>query len=111
MLFLFKKHCSVQPFYFFPSLHEASHFIPFELRYGLVTVSFLCISYFQEIYSIKLPGNPKLGEGKPENQNHAIIFTRGEAVQTIDMNQVCYMSYLGGYLSWFLIEFSIVLSF
>ncbi|GFS39844.1 glucan synthase-like 8 [Actinidia rufa] len=41
----------------------------------------------QEIYSIKLPGDPKLGEGKPENQNHAIVFTRGEAVQTIDMNQ------------------------
>ena len=43
----------------------------------------------QEIYSIKLPGNPILGEGKPENQNHAVIFTRGDAVQTIDMNQVC----------------------
>ncbi|XP_019428289.1 PREDICTED: callose synthase 9-like [Lupinus angustifolius] len=41
----------------------------------------------KEIYSLKLPGNPKLGEGKPENQNHAIIFTRGYAVQTIDMNQ------------------------
>ncbi|KAL3828142.1 hypothetical protein ACJIZ3_016944 [Penstemon smallii] len=41
----------------------------------------------KEIYSIKLPGNPKLGEGKPENQNHAIIFTRGNAMQTIDMNQ------------------------
>ncbi|KAE8037014.1 hypothetical protein FH972_009641 [Carpinus fangiana] len=41
----------------------------------------------KEIYAIKLPGNPKLGEGKPENQNHAIIFTRGNAVQTIDMNQ------------------------
>ncbi|XP_031113012.1 callose synthase 9 isoform X2 [Ipomoea triloba] len=41
----------------------------------------------KEIYSIKLPGNPKLGEGKPENQNHAVIFTRGNAVQTIDMNQ------------------------
>lgn len=42
----------------------------------------------QEIYSIKLPGDPKLGEGKPENQNHAIVFTRGNAIQTIDMNQV-----------------------
>ncbi|CAN1188173.1 Callose synthase 9 [Linum perenne] len=41
----------------------------------------------KEIYSIKLPGNPKLGEGKPENQNHAIVFTRGNALQTIDMNQ------------------------
>lgn len=40
-----------------------------------------------EIYRIKLPGPIKLGEGKPENQNHAIIFTRGDAVQTIDMNQ------------------------
>nr|XP_007142646.1 hypothetical protein PHAVU_007G004900g [Phaseolus vulgaris]ESW14640.1 hypothetical protein PHAVU_007G004900g [Phaseolus vulgaris] len=41
----------------------------------------------KEIYSVKLPGNPKLGEGKPENQNHAVIFTRGNAIQTIDMNQ------------------------
>ncbi|KAE9608552.1 hypothetical protein Lal_00020821 [Lupinus albus] len=45
----------------------------------------------QEIYSIKLPGDPKLGEGKPENQNHAIVFTRGDAVQTIDMNQDNYL--------------------
>lgn len=45
-----------------------------------------------EIYRIKLPGPLKLGEGKPENQNHALIFTRGDAVQTIDMNQVSYFS-------------------
>ncbi|CAM8912641.1 unnamed protein product [Rhodiola kirilowii] len=44
-----------------------------------------------EVYSIKLPGDPKLGEGKPENQNHAIVFTRGEAIQTIDMNQDNYL--------------------
>jgi callose synthase len=42
----------------------------------------------ETIYSIKLPGEVRLGEGKPENQNHAIIFTRGDAIQTIDMNQV-----------------------
>ena len=42
----------------------------------------------QVIYRIKLPGSVILGEGKPENQNHAIIFTRGEVLQTIDMNQV-----------------------
>ncbi|KAK1295834.1 Callose synthase 9 [Acorus calamus] len=29
-----------------------------------------------------------LGEGKPENQNHAIIFSKGECLQTIDMNHV-----------------------
>ncbi|XP_065861638.1 putative callose synthase 8 isoform X1 [Euphorbia lathyris] len=45
----------------------------------------------QEIYRIKLPGSPNIGEGKPENQNHAIIFTRGEALQTIDMNQDNYL--------------------
>ena len=28
-----------------------------------------------------------IGEGKPENQNHAIIFCHNEAVQTIDCNQ------------------------
>ena len=28
-----------------------------------------------------------LGEGKPENQNHAIVFCPGEALQTIDCNQ------------------------
>nr|XP_016437592.1 PREDICTED: callose synthase 3-like [Nicotiana tabacum] len=45
----------------------------------------------QDIYRIKLPGPAILGEGKPENQNHAIIFTRGEGLQTIDMNQDNYM--------------------
>ncbi|XP_057540291.1 putative callose synthase 8 isoform X2 [Amaranthus tricolor] len=45
----------------------------------------------QEVYRIELPGPPNIGEGKPENQNHAIIFTRGEALQTIDMNQDNYL--------------------
>ena len=58
------------------------------ITYLLITFGF----YKQEIYKIKLPGNPKLGEGKPENQNHAIIFTRGEALQAIDMNQVKFTS-------------------
>ena len=35
----------------------------------------------QEIYRVRLPDNPIIGEGKPENQNHAMIFTRGEFVQ------------------------------
>ncbi|GJN12943.1 hypothetical protein PR202_ga31272 [Eleusine coracana subsp. coracana] len=48
--------------------------------------------YDEEIYRIKLPGKPTgIGEGKPENQNHAIIFTRGEALQAIDMNQDNYI--------------------
>ena len=44
----------------------------------------------KEIYRVRLPGNPVIGEGKPENQNHAMIFTRGEFLQTIDMNQEGY---------------------
>ena len=51
--------------------------------------AYLISIHLQVIYRIKLPGPPIIGEGKPENQNHAIIFTRGEALQTIDMNQVC----------------------
>ncbi|KAJ8755066.1 hypothetical protein K2173_016646 [Erythroxylum novogranatense] len=47
--------------------------------------------YDQEVYRIKLPGPPNIGEGKPENQNHAIVFTRGEALQNIDMNQDNYL--------------------
>ena len=43
------------------------------------------------LYKVKLPGNPIIGEGKPENQNHAIIFTRGEHMQTLDMNQDNYL--------------------
>ncbi|RDY12781.1 Callose synthase 7, partial [Mucuna pruriens] len=41
-----------------------------------------------EIYHIKLPGPPtEISEGKPEIQNHAIIFTHGKSLQIIDMNQ------------------------
>lgn len=43
-----------------------------------------------EVYRYELPGNPIIGEGKPENQNNAIPFTRGEFLQTIDMNQQHY---------------------
>ena len=43
------------------------------------------------LYKVRLPGNPILGEGKPENQNHAIIFAHGEYLQTLDMNQDNYL--------------------
>ncbi|OQS01508.1 glycosyltransferase [Achlya hypogyna] len=43
-----------------------------------------------EVYRYELPGDPILGEGKPENQNNALPFTRGEYLQTIDMNQQHY---------------------
>ncbi|GLD94845.1 hypothetical protein PINS_up003470 [Pythium insidiosum] len=43
-----------------------------------------------EVYRYELPGDPILGEGKPENQNNALQFTRGEFIQTIDMNQQHY---------------------
>ncbi|CAD7698034.1 unnamed protein product [Ostreobium quekettii] len=47
----------------------------------------------EEVYRIRLPENKFtargiiIGEGKPENQNHAIPFAFGECLQTIDMNQ------------------------
>jgi hypothetical protein len=73
--------------------------MPFFSHYYIANTVFflkccvLCFSCTKEVYSIKLPGDPKLGEGKPENQNHAIIFTRGDALQTIDMNQVRTLSH------------------
>ena len=45
----------------------------------------------EEVFRVQLPGDIMLGEGKPENQNHAMIFSRGEALQTIDMNQCGYL--------------------
>ncbi len=42
-------------------------------------------------FHIELPGNPILGNGKSDNQNHAIIFYRGEYLQLIDANQDNYL--------------------
>lgn len=39
---------------------------------------------------IELPGYPILGDGKSDNQNHAIPFTRGSFAQCIDANQGAY---------------------
>src|SRR5213076_2640958 len=45
----------------------------------------------EPIYRIQLPGDPILGDGKADNQNHAIIFYRGEYIQLIDANQDNYL--------------------
>jgi 1,3-beta-glucan synthase len=42
-------------------------------------------------YRIKLSGNPILGDGKSDNQNHSIVFCRGEYIQLIDANQDNYI--------------------
>jgi 1,3-beta-glucan synthase len=42
-------------------------------------------------FRIQLSGNPILGDGKSDNQNHAIIFYRGEYIQLIDANQDNYL--------------------
>lgn len=42
-------------------------------------------------YRIKLSGNPILGDGKSDNQNHALIFCRGEYIQLVDANQDNYL--------------------
>jgi hypothetical protein len=43
-------------------------------------------------HRIRLPGNPIVGEGKPENQNLGIVYARGNYMQTIDMNQDAQLS-------------------
>merc|ERR1712000_773816 len=42
-------------------------------------------------FRVQLSGNPILGDGKSDNQNHAIIFYRGEYIQLIDANQDNYL--------------------
>lgn len=42
-------------------------------------------------YRIKLSGNPIIGDGKSDNQNHSIVFSRGEYIQVIDANQDNYI--------------------
>lgn len=42
-------------------------------------------------YRIQLPGNPILGDGKSDNQNHALVFYRGEYLQLVDANQDNYL--------------------
>jgi len=42
------------------------------------------------MYKIELPGFPILGDGKGDNQNHAVPFVRGAFTQAIDANQGAY---------------------
>lgn len=42
-------------------------------------------------FRVLLSGNPILGDGKSDNQNHCIIFYRGEYIQLIDANQDNYL--------------------
>ena len=42
-------------------------------------------------FRVELPGQPILGNGKSDNQNHAIIFSRGNIIQAIDANQDGYL--------------------
>ena len=90
------------------SIDELRHTFPANLRVAYVEFDQAEKAYFsvllgveagpidgaardRVLYKVRLPGNPILGEGKPENQNHAIVFTRGEHLQTLDMNQDNYM--------------------
>ncbi|KAF2144472.1 glycosyltransferase family 48 protein [Aplosporella prunicola CBS 121167] len=42
-------------------------------------------------FRVLLSGNPILGDGKSDNQNHAVIFYRGEYIQLVDANQDNYL--------------------
>jgi hypothetical protein len=46
----------------------------------------------QITHRIALPGNPIIGEGKPENQNDGVIWLQGDYIQTIDMNQDAHLA-------------------
>lgn len=47
-------------------------------------------SFRQPLYRIELPGYPILSDGKADNQNHALPFSRGTITQCVDSNQGAY---------------------
>lgn len=47
---------------------------------------------FKRTHRVQLPGHPIVGEGKPENQNMGLVWSRGMYVQTIDMNQDAHLA-------------------
>ncbi|CAI9094744.1 OLC1v1030531C1 [Oldenlandia corymbosa var. corymbosa] len=65
----------------------------------MITYPSLRVAYIDEVEEPSKDRSKKVNQKdlpswvkrKPENQNHAIIFTRGEGLQTIDMNQDSYM--------------------
>jgi hypothetical protein len=52
----------------------------------------------QAKFRVELPGYPILGDGKGDNQNHAIPFMRGVFTQCIDANQGAYFDPGAAYL-------------
>lgn len=79
----------------FPNLNIA--YIEEELKDGVINYYSVLLKTSQEgkqrkrKFRIRLSGNPILGDGKADNQNHAVIFHRGEFIQTIDANQDNYI--------------------
>jgi len=65
-----------------PVQSESSHGVVRRPRVSLLRWGWRCASVAAEAAHAQV-----LGEGKPENQNHAAIFCFGEALQTVDMNQ------------------------
>jgi len=72
-----------------PTLHRDQ-----SRRYFSCLIDGLCETdeqgWRKPIFRVELPGYPILGDGKGDNQNHAIIFTRGTFCQCIDSNQGAY---------------------
>ncbi|TPX39174.1 1,3-beta-glucan synthase [Synchytrium endobioticum] len=81
-------------FNFVVAMQRFVHFTAYELadvELMLRIYPALKIAYIDERPDETLPGLPILGDGKSDNQNHSIIFTRGEVIQLIDANQDQYI--------------------
>lgn len=48
-------------------------------------------TYQEPRLRVRISGNPILGDGKSDNQNHSLIYYRGEYIQLIDSNQDHYL--------------------
>lgn len=48
-------------------------------------------AYQEPRLRVRISGNPILGDGKSDNQNHSLIYYRGEYIQLVDSNQDHYL--------------------
>lgn len=113
------KRCVARKFRMVVAMQRYAHFNQEEreaVHFLLCAYPDLCIAYLEEgeggrVYSvmidgrcevshngrripryrIELPGHPILGDGKADNQNHSLIFSRGEFLQMVDANQDQYL--------------------
>lgn len=89
--FLLRAYPELQICYLDEEIDENTGAVTFYLALIDGSCSFLENGDREPKYRVRLSGNPILGDGKSDNQNHSLIFCRGEYIQLVDANQDNYL--------------------